>query len=91
MRPAETIDDDDATAIGLHALIWTLQDQHRADRLIALTGLDPDDLRARADEPAVLAALIGFLVAHQPDLLACSDAIGVSPEHMIAAAERLTA
>jgi hypothetical protein len=91
MRQPETIDDDDAVALALHALIWTLQDDRRADRLIALTGLDPSDLKARADDPAVLAAVIAFLQSHQPDLMACADALGATPEHLILAAERLTA
>jgi hypothetical protein len=91
MRQPETIDDDDAVALALHALVWTLQDDRRADRLIELTGLDPADLKAQADEPAVLAAVINFLQSHQPDLLACAEAIGATPDHLIAAAERLTA
>ena len=38
----------DAELLGLQALAWTLGEQARADRLIATTGLYPDDLRARA-------------------------------------------
>ena len=34
----------------------------------ALTGLDSDELRARAGDPALLAAVLGFLAAHEPDL-----------------------
>jgi hypothetical protein len=77
----------------LRSMRWCghCRDDRRADRLIALTGLDPADLKARADEPAVLAAVINFLQSHQPDLLACAEAIGATPDHLIAAAERLTA
>ena len=42
-------------ALALHALVWTLGDAARADRLLALTGLDAGGLRARAGEPALLA------------------------------------
>ncbi|HMT44588.1 MAG TPA: DUF3572 domain-containing protein [Chakrabartia sp.] len=90
MRQPETIDDDGATQLALKALVWTLQDDRRADRLLALTGLDPADLRARAGDPAVLGAVIQFLQSHQPDLIACADSIGVPPEHMILAGERLS-
>lgn len=91
MRPSETIGDDDAVGLALHALIWILQDDERAGRLLALTGLEPDDLRARADDPAVLGAVVAFLVAHQPDLLACAQAIGTRPELLVSAGERLSA
>jgi hypothetical protein len=91
MRPGETIDEDEAVALALSALVWTLGDERRADRLLALTGLDPDDLRARAGDPDVLGAVLGFLQNHQPDLIACAEALGRSPEQLVAAGERLSA
>jgi hypothetical protein len=90
MRARDTIDDDPA-AIALSALAWTLGDDARASRLLALTGLEADDLRTRVGEAAVLDAALGFLEAHQPDLIACADAIGVKPEALIAARARLSA
>lgn len=83
------LDDTDATAIALHALAWTLSDDARAERLLALTGLDADELRTRATEPSVLAAALAFLESHEPDLIACADAIGHSPQALVAARERL--
>lgn len=79
----------DPLAIALHALAWTVSDQARADRMLALTGLAGDDLRARAADPAVLAALLGFLEAFEPDLIACAEAIGVAPSDLVAAREIL--
>jgi len=81
--------DDNAETLALQALAWTLADPDRARRLIDLTGLDPADLRARAGDPAVLGAALGFLQAHQPDLLACADALEVSPERLVRAQEAL--
>jgi len=79
----------DPVAIGLRALAWTLGEQNRAERMLALTGLAPEDLRGRADQPAVLAALLGFLEAHEPDLVACAAGIGVPPQALVAAREAL--
>jgi hypothetical protein len=45
-------------ALALAALGWTLQDTARADRLLALTGLTPEDLRSQLGEPALLAAIL---------------------------------
>jgi hypothetical protein len=76
-------------ATGLAALAWTLAEPSRADRLLALTGLDPDGLRARVGEPALLAAVIGFLANHEPDLIACAAAIGTTPELLVLSGRRL--
>ncbi len=76
-------------ATGLAALAWTLAEPSRADRLLALTGLDPDGLRARVGEPALLAAVIAFLANHEPDLVACAAAIGLTPEQLVAVGRRL--
>ena len=75
----------DTQTVALHALVWTLGEAARAERLVALTGLAPDDLRRRIGEPAVLAACLAFLEAHEPDLIACADAIGATPAALVAA------
>ena len=82
-------DTNDPEALALAALGWALADDARAGRLLALTGLSPDDLRARLGEPALLAAILGFLEAHEPDLLACAEALGVSPATLVEARRRL--
>jgi len=76
-------------ALALHALVWTLGDAARADRLLALTGLDAGGLRARAGEPALLAATLGFLEAHEPDLIACAESLGATPAALVDARRRL--
>lgn len=75
----------DPAALALGALAWTLSEPARADRLLALTGLDADALRARATEPALLAAVLEFLAGHEANLIGCADALGVAPEALIAA------
>jgi hypothetical protein len=81
----------DADVLGLQALVWTIGEPDRADRLIAVTGLDPDDLRARAGEPSVLAAVIGYLESHEPDLVACATALAVPPQALVGARHALEA
>jgi hypothetical protein len=90
MCPIETIEPDDR-ALALHALAWTLAEPDRAARLLALTGLAPADLRARAGEPAVLSATLCFLENHEPDLVACAAALDTSPAALTAARRRLEA
>lgn len=68
-----------AEALALSALVWTLSAPDRADRLLSVTGLTADDLRARAGDPALLSAVLAFLEAHEPDLIACAAALEVKP------------
>lgn len=79
----------DPAAVALSALVWTLGEPARAERLLALTGLDPAGLRARAADPALLAAVIGFLEGHEADLIRCAEAVGVEPGALIRAREEL--
>lgn len=80
---------EDTEILALKALGWVLEDADRAQRLLALTGLDPRTLRSGLDDPAMLAALLGFLANHEPDLIACAEAIGVEPVMLAAAAQNL--
>jgi hypothetical protein len=84
-------DTNDPVALALSALGWALSDQARAERLLALTGLTPDDLRERISDPALLAAMLGFLEAHEPDLVACAEALGVPATAFPEARRRLEA
>lgn len=88
MTPHETNDEGHA-ALALAALGWTLSDQARAERLLALTGLTPDDLRERVSEKAVLAAVLGFLEAHEPDLVGAAEALGITPAALVEARWKL--
>lgn len=78
-------------ALALQALIWTLQSPSRAERLLALTGLSVEELRAGAGQPGVLAAILSFLEGHEADLIACADELGERPESLVAARRVLEA
>jgi 2-hydroxychromene-2-carboxylate isomerase len=78
-------------ALALAALGWAISDPARAERLLALTGLDPDSLRAGLGDRQLLAAILRFLEAYEPDLLACADEIGATPARLVEARRRLEA
>ncbi len=85
----ETINQD-YEAIALNALVWVLGDDGRAHRLLDLTGLDGDAIRARLGDPLMLAAVLDFLCAHEPDLVACAAALGHKPQILSQARDYLT-
>lgn len=81
--------DNDPVAIALAALAATLGDDRRARRFIDLTGIGTDELRQRADEPSLLAALLRFLEAHEPDVISVAVQLGVKPEDLVQARRKL--
>jgi hypothetical protein len=91
MRERDASGEDCAVTHALGALGWIVSDGQRADRLLALTGLSPEDLRARLGDPAVLAAILAFLESHEPDLLACAGALGCTATDLVTARRSLEA
>ena len=89
--PRQTQNDGpfDAQVLALSALAETLNDERRARRFLDLTGIGTDELRRRADDPSLLAALIGFLEAHEPDLTAVAAELGVEPQQLVEARHQL--
>ncbi len=87
-QPAPAPIDPDVLLLG--ALAWVCSDDLRGQRLLDLTGLDASELRARATDPAILAATGDFLSSHEPDLIACAEALDCAPTDIIAATRALT-
>jgi hypothetical protein len=87
MRERDTINQDpeQAGARALQALAWIVSDGPRAQRLLALTGLDANGLRAGLADPGVQAAALAFLESHEPDLIACAEALDVAPQALVEA------
>ena len=84
---AESRQPTDHDTLALSALAWLLSDEARASRFLDLTGLDPADLRARAGSREVAVATLRFLTAHESDLVACAQALEVSPARLAAVGE----
>ncbi|OYW46191.1 MAG: hypothetical protein B7Z33_09885 [Sphingomonadales bacterium 12-68-11] len=77
--------------MALDALAWVLADDQRAQRFLDLTGLSPGGLRAAIAEPSTHRAVLEFLCAHEPDLVAASEALGLRPQALAAARDRIAA
>jgi hypothetical protein len=79
----------DPVGAALKALAWILADTARANRFLAVTGLDPDGLRAVIGGRATHLAVLDFLCAHEPDLIDAADALGLTPAELAAMRERI--
>ena len=66
-----------------------LADDDRANRFLGLTGLTPDQLRAGIGTREVQLAVLDFLCAHEPDLVAAADSLGLEPAVIASAREAL--
>ena len=76
---------NDPVALALAALAATLGSERRAQRFLDLTGIGTEELRTRLGEPALLAAVLRFLEAHEPDLLSVAQELGVDPSQLVEA------
>ena len=81
----------DPATLALSALGWILSDSERASRMLALTGLTPDILRHDISQKSTQAAILSFLEAHEPDLIAAADHMNVKPEALVRARMELEA
>ena len=86
MLPKTPIDPE---ALALRALAATLGRPDLSHRFLDLTGIGTDELRRRAADPALLAALIRFLEAHEPDLVAIAREITIEPSELVSARRML--
>ena len=79
----------DPSVLALDALAWVLEDGIRAHRFLDLTGLSAGGLRDTVTSPSTHRAILEFLCAHEPDLIAASEALGVTPQELATARDRI--
>ena len=75
----------DHESIAIGALSWIASDGEMMTRFLALTGIEPDQIRAVASEPGFLAVVLDFLLAHEPTLTRFCDDNALDPKHVAAA------
>lgn len=69
--------EDHAETVALRALAWIAGDDELLPQLAAATGAGPADFRARAQDPAFLAGILGFLAGEDRWVTAFCDAEGL--------------
>ena len=66
-----------AVAIGQDALIWLAGQPEALSALLATTGLAPEDMRARADDPEFLGFVLDFVLGSDATVLEFARAAGL--------------
>jgi len=80
-----------AEVVALRCIVEIAGDADLGPRFLTLTGLDADGLRASLSERSTLAAALGFLLEHEPSLLAVAGRAGLEPQEIAQAAAALGA
>lgn len=76
---------NDHTEVAIQALAFIANDPDLLRRFLAVTGIKAEDIREAAGKPGFLAGVLQFILAHEPTLLAFSDASGIPPQEVTAA------
>jgi len=83
------VNSTEAETLALKALAFLAHSQEEIDRFVALSGVAPADLRARADEPEILAAVLDFLLADDTRVTGFCEEAGIDPRELHAARRAL--
>ncbi|MGU3536672.1 DUF3572 domain-containing protein [Methylobacterium sp. A54F] len=82
-------EDDSTEGLALQVLGWIVAEEDRLFPFLNASGLSPDNLREVIREPAFLAAVLDHVMGDERVLIACAEGIGVKPERIAAAWQRL--
>ncbi len=78
-----------ASEVAIAALGFLAADPERLDRFLALSGLGPHNLRSAAADPSFLSAVLDYVIADEPLLVAFAGERGWSPLDVVRARESL--
>jgi hypothetical protein len=68
--------------IAVNALVFLAADDERFGRFLALTGIDPQTIRAAAREPGFLAGVLDHIAGDEKLLIQFAGESGIAPEEV---------
>lgn len=78
----------DAEATAVAVLGWLANEPEMLSRFLALSGVQPTQLRQAVGAPAFLAGMLEFLMQHEPTLMEFCTATDTKPETVVEAYHR---
>jgi hypothetical protein len=87
-KPTEATFSADEIAVAI--LTWLGQEPEMLTRFLSLSGLDAGSLRQFATSPGFATALMEFVMAHEPSLMAFSAHSGIAPAAVSAAWQKVS-
>lgn len=80
---------EEAEAVAIQALAFVAGEPDLLSRFVALSGIEPHEMRRAAREPGFLAGVLNFVVRHEPTLIAFAEAAGLDPADPVRAMKAL--
>jgi hypothetical protein len=78
-----------ATSVAIAALTFIADEPERLDRFLALTGVDPADIRLAAREPGFLLGVLEYLASDEALLVAFANQNDIDPDEVMRARDVL--
>lgn len=78
-----------AHLLGLRALAWLAAQDSLFEAFLSVSGGDPAQIRAQANDPALLTSVLDFILGSDDWVIACAEAQSVRPETLMQAREVL--
>lgn len=75
----------DPQETAIKVLGWLVGEPDLFSRFLALTGVEPGQVRDAVNDPGFLAGMLDFLMGHEPTLVAFCEASGIPPETVVGA------
>lgn len=89
METRVTRDKQTAETIAIQALSFIASDVDLMNRFVGVTGIEPSQIRSAARAPGFLAGVLDFILAHEPTLIAFSQAADLDPANVARARQAL--
>jgi Protein of unknown function (DUF3572) len=80
---------ESAELVAVSALSFLATDPAALDRFLALTGIEPGELRHAAADPAFLSGVLDYFLGDEPLLVAYADHAGLAPTEIASARRAL--
>lgn len=74
-----------AHLIGLRSLAWLAAEDGLFEAFLAVSGGDAAQVRAQANDPALLASVLDFVLGSDEWVIGCAQAQGIRPEQVMMA------
>ncbi|MEM7067742.1 MAG: DUF3572 domain-containing protein [Pseudomonadota bacterium] len=71
-----------ATDVAISGLQFIAGDSEQLSRFVALSGVDPENLRSLAQSPDFMVAILDYFLGDEPTLLAFTASAGIDPREV---------
>jgi hypothetical protein len=83
--PLKKLTKDEAENVALNAFAFITGDEERMGRFLAISGLQSDNIRSAAAQPGFFAAILDYVAADEPLLIALAKELDTKPEYIMLA------